>query len=732
MKRSLILVTLPICMLTHAQAPLTKVDKYYNEFNYYKVIETIGNNKDKASTKSKRELAISYKLLGDYASAENTYASVVSAPDKTINDVYAYAQILKMNGKYPEAEKQMEAYAALNAADKRAEMFKQNKALMTELLTDKNQFTIKNLDMNSAEQEFGATYFKDKVVFTSTKRSTHAVYRSWNGNRLAFLDLYVGTPDSKGELLATEQLDGFNKKYHEGPASFTKDGTHMFYTSENYRNKSADGKQKLELCEARLINGRYGNRIEKMYFDYNNKDYSNGHPALSADGNTLYFASDMPGGKGGIDIYVCTKNKDGTWNKPVNLGDKINTEGNEMFPFIHENGWFFFSSDGHPGLGGLDVFATEIKDGNIKKVINVGVPVNSSKDDFCFILNETKSAGYFSSNREGGKGNDDIYSFHMFKPFVFGKTIKGVAKDKENNILSGVNINFNDENGTLIASVTTDKNGSYTFNGDENKNYKLSGKKEKYFDALNSINTSVKEDAITSDLILEKDPGLQLYAMITEDKTGAPLDGVKLTLVDKVTGKSDIIITTSVGDHRWLLTDKKLNDNMNYDFILEKEGYLKKTVNYSKLIDKPGIYNVHEAVNLKMGKLETGIDLAKIIDMKPIYFDLGKFKIRTDAAIELDKIVKIMNDYPNMVVELGSHTDCRASAAENMKLSDKRAKASAAYIKAKITNPDRITGKGYGESVLLNNCGCEGKVKSTCPEEEHAKNRRTEFKVIKL
>jgi outer membrane protein OmpA-like peptidoglycan-associated protein len=232
------------------------------------------------------------------------------------------------------------------------------------------------------------------------------------------------------------------------------------------------------------------------------------------------------------------------------------------------------------------------------------------------------------------------------------------------------------------------------------------------------------------DLNLEKDPGLSFYVLITDSKTKSPLGDVTIQLVNNMTGKSASYTTNAKGDMIKPLADKKLNDRGSYNFVLSKDGYIPKTVTYNVVFDKEGQYDVHSTIDLSMDPVVA--DLRDLIEINPISFDLGKWNIRPDAKVELDKIVEVMNKYPGMVVELGSHTDCRASKTFNMRLSDKRAKSSAAYIKSKITDPERIYGKGYGESRLLNGCECEGAVKSNCSEEEHEKNRRTEFKVISI
>ena len=727
MKKALILFCFILPISFFGQSSLKKASSHYNNYSYSKVIEKLEDKKD-VNTDAQRKLAESYKITGNFAAADSVYSIIMQASDKTPQDIYAYAQILKMNAKYAEAQKQMDAYSALNAADSRTKLFNQNKTYTIDLLKDKGQFEVKNLAVNSTEQDFGVTYFKNEIVYTSSKHDINAAYRRWNGNNLPFLDLYIGKVEENGEITNSKKMSSLNKKYHEGPASYNKTGNIIIYTQDNYQSKSSDGIRKLELMESTFKDGEWG---EKNPFALNNKEYSVGHPALSADGNTLYFASDMPGGIGGVDIYRVIRNADGTWGKAENLGEKINTEGNEMFPFVHESGMFFFSSDGRPGLGGLDVFVSQLKNNQFAKVINLGTPVNGSKDDFSFVLNESKTKGYFASNREGGKGDDDIYSFNLLKQFQFGKTIKGVAVDKSGEILANVKVELVDDNGKVLNTLVTDKNGAYSFDVENAGAYKISGQKESYVSGKNNVSISEEQEFAEANVILEKDPGLSLVAIITDGVTKKALDGAKVTILENGNQPFDNFITKAEQGYRKTLPNNKVGDKLNYKIKIEKSGYLTKEVDFTYLISKTGDINIHEALDITLSKLEVGGDLAKMIDIKPIYFDLGKFTIRKDAAVELDKIVKVMNEYPNMEVELGSHTDCRATAVFNEKLSGNRANASAEYIKKSITKPERISGKGYGESKLKNGCACEGAVKSTCSEEEHQQNRRTEFIILK-
>ncbi len=402
-----------------------------------------------------------------------------------------------------------------------------------------------------------------------------------------------------------------------------------------------------------------------------------------------------------------------------------------MFPFIHPEGFLIYSSNGLPGLGGLDVFVA-LKDGNkFKNPENLGVPINSNYDDFALILDDQQESGYFSSNRVGGKGDDDIYLFRLLRP-LNKKLIVGVAKDQNGNILSGVEVNLYDENGNVIATVVTGADGKYQFEAEPNKFYSLDGTKPEYKKGTNTADTHTDDYIIEANLVLEISPKFSLYCIIKDEQTMQPLDSVKISMVDKIKNKTEIIYTPKTGDFYRKLNDRQLNDSLSYELTLEKKGYLTKKFVYNQKLYKEGQYNMHEEMNFLMQKIEKGVDLGKIININPIYFDLNKSDIRPDAAIELDKIVKVMNDNPTMVIELGSHTDCRGSKEYNRKLSDRRAKSSAAYIKARITNPERIYGKGYGESQLVNKCECEGSRKVPCTEKEHQQNRRTEFKIIKM
>lgn len=463
---------------------------------------------------------------------------------------------------------------------------------------------------------------------------------NWTGN--PFYDLYVSEIED-GQLKKPKQFDkGLNGKMHDGPASFSNDGTYMAFTKNNYKDKTKDKVVELQIHFSSFVDGKWS---KPEAFILNNPEYSVGHPCLTSDGKTMYFTSDMPGGYGGADIYRTTKGEGGAWSKPENMGDKVNTEGDEMFPFFQENNnTLFFASNGRFGLGGLDVFICEMQGSAAGRVYNAGAPLNTQSDDYAVIVNNKMSTGYFSSNRNGGSGSEDLYAFDLLKAIEIQKEIKGIAKDKDENLIPATFVTLLDDKGNVLDTLTTKSDGAFTFLVDSDKNYKLNGKKEKYSEGNNTANTFSKTAIVTADLIL----------------------------------------------------------------LLKKEEVVAQ-------------------------KIIVGADLGKILEFNPdkIYFDFGKYDIRADAEIDLAKIIQVMNENPNMVVELGSHADCRSTKGFNQILSDNRAKASADYVKKRITKPGRIYGKGFGETKLVNGCPCEGDAVSDCSEEEHQNNRRTEFIIVK-
>jgi len=732
------LISIPL--VTKAQSLTEKrAEKFFNRLAYVKAAELYQRAaKQKSNDRVYERLGDCYRLMGRPGQSETWYGKVAQGASPSPASLLYYAEALRANGKYAESQMWISKYYAVKDGDTRAKQYASAADDHYEKLTAQQPyFSIRSLEVNTVQADFGAAFFQDKIVFASSRIDKVSVQNVHTWNNMPFLNLYVSPRDKEGNLGSASTLNKrINSRYHEGPSCFSADGNTLYFTRNNYFNKKfgkdSKGVNNLKIFRATQAGGSW----KEENLSINSDEFSVGHPALSPDGRYLYFASDMPGGKGMTDIYRAEIKADGTLGAPENLGEGINTEGKEMFPFIDANGNLFFASDGQLGLGGLDVFyAPSNAQNGFGKAINPGAPVNSRADDFALVLDASGQSGYLSSNREGGKGDDDLYAITSLRPLKKTYFVKGIAKDKASSAaLPGATITLQDADGN-IQTASSDANGNYQFEIEPGKNYSIVASAKDYFELRASAALSASSDAteLPKDLLLEKDPGLSLYLLVKEKNSSTPLEGVKLTITDNMNGQQLGHFTTAAsGDWRNPLPGKKLGERVSYQIRLEKDGYLAKTVTYNASIEKAGPLNVHETLDISLDKIAVGLDLAKIIDIKPIYFDLGKSNIRKDAAAELDKIVKVMNENPAMVIELGSHTDCRSSAQSNTTLSDKRAKASAEYIRKKISKPERIYGKGYGETQLLNGCACEGAVKSTCPEEEHQKNRRTEFKVIKM
>jgi len=506
--------------------------------------------------------------------------------------------------------------------------------------TTAGDYKVENLDSNSSNSDFGTAFYgEDKIIFSSSKKSG-ILKAKWKINKQPFLNLYVGTISTDGSVSDVKQFSNrLNTKFHEASVSFTPNQKEVFFTRDNYYNsklgKNEEGITNLAIYKASVAPDGSWSDVRSLPF--NNVKYSVGSPSVSKDGKKIYFASDMPGSLGLTDIYVVDILENDTYGIPKNLGKKINTTGSDNFPFIDKENVLYFSSDSRKdGMGGLDVYAAKMYDSSISDVLHLGSPVNSSADDFAYILKNDINEGYFSSNRDGGKGDDDIYHFKASPPLKIecDQVVTGTVKDlKTGDLIDGAIVVLFDDKDGEVNSSTTGADGSYKFTVDCKKSYKIVASKENY-----------KQDSKT--FKTEENP------------------------------------------------DAKLNINLEIDPI--------------PAVVAPEVVVTKEKV---------------IVNINPIYFDFNKANIREDAVIELDKVVAIMQKYPELIIEGGSHTDVRGVDAYNLNLSSRRAKSTVKYIISKGIDANRITAKGYGETQIINQC-TEG-VK--CSESEHQQNRRTEF-----
>jgi len=475
MKRKIIiLVTLlsfGMSYLGQAQERLVnKGDLNYEEYSFRPAIDIYKRVMDKGfvSADLLKKLSNSYYFNADYVEAAETYKKLV---ENYSNDVgpehyFRYAQSLKSLGDYDGSDAMMAKFTELTADDIRAVAYKNDKDYMAEIKRNSGRYDVGPFEYNSPYSEFAPAFYKEGLIFSSDRDTGNlAKYRhTWNSKD--FLDLYKVNADSVSDNLVTKLGKLVNTRLHESTSVTTKDGGTMYFTRNNFKGgkyvKDENGVIRLKIFKSTLVDDVWQN-IEELSF--NSDAYSVAHPILSSDEKTMYFASDMPGSLGESDLFMVEINDDGSFGKPINLGNTINTEARETFPFLSSEKILYFSSDGHPGLGGLDVFGTKIADGKLDgAILNLGEPINSKMDDFTYIMDDASRKGYFASNRPEGRGADDIYSFTENRPLVFDckQEITGTVRDKiSNEVLVGATVIVIDENNQEILSTITDSEGKY-------------------------------------------------------------------------------------------------------------------------------------------------------------------------------------------------------------------------------------------------------------------------------
>jgi outer membrane protein OmpA-like peptidoglycan-associated protein len=730
MKAKTVITTILIVMLLVPVMSQTRKirtgNRYYSKYNYSQAVKYYSSVKEK-SLEVDRKLAHSYVMMHEFDKAEVVYGRIINYSNINFNDKWSYYKVLQQLGQYDKAYGMLNSMFDKNHSDSRVRSHIIAERYYNDLLQGKPSFEIRNLKMNSYHQDFAPAFYKDRVVFTSTRLKAAFSRRIWAGNQMPYLNLFISDVDENNEIGRGKSFDcRLNRKFHDGPVSFDASGNLMAITRNNYQGRSSDGTRNLQLFISEYVDGGWTTPVA---FPYNNAEYSIGQASLTPDGRNMYFVSDMPGGVGGTDLYRIERRSDGSWGQPENLKN-LNTEGNEMFPVYHPDGLLFFSSNGHPGLGGLDMFVSVVTGENYGKPKNLGIPINSSGDDFALVLDKDQKFGYLSSSREGGKGSDDIYAVNVLTPIKF-KKIKGVTKDTEDQIVANAEVSLILDD-KVVGRMNSDEQGRFEFAADQETMYSLTATKEDYHDGFNTANTNTPEDVVNADLILKKETQFTLKIIVLDGYLNAPIPEASLTLLNNNTKEQSVYYTNANGFYKLELSDNKLNDIISFNVKAEKNGYLTSAKTFTQLLYKETEYILIIQLDPLLKELKVGDDLGKKFKINPIYFDFDKYDIRPDAAVELDKIVQIMNEYPTMVIELTSHTDCRGSFTYNTILSDNRAQSSVDYVRQRITNPERIFGKGMGESKLVNDCACEGFKTCDCSEEQHQMNRRTEFIVIRM
>ncbi|TRX30268.1 OmpA family protein [Flavobacterium sp. ZT3R18] len=624
------------------KAKVSNADKKYDNYAYIDAIKTYEHVSDKGykSAEMFQKLGNAYFFNAELDKAAKWYGELFAlTSDVDPEYYYRYAHCLRSIGQNDKANEMLKLYNEKSDKPGKGESYIKEINYLDKIKANSGRYKIKDAGVNSQYSDYGSSFYNGKLVFTSSRDTGSLGQRKHTWTDQYFTNLYES--NLTGDSLTPGSPKKFSKsvksKFHEASAIFTNDGKTMYFTRNNYLEgkKGKDGNKVtlIKIYKASFVNNDWANIVE---LPFNSDNYSTAHPALSVDEKTLYFASDMPGTLGESDIFRVSINSDGSYGTPENLGKTINTAGKETFPFVTDDNEIYFASDTHSGLGGLDIFVSEIKtDGTFGEVQNVGADVNSPKDDFAYLINTKDRIGFFSSNRENGKGYDDIYQFLETRPIKCKYELNGVITELVSaEILPNSKMSLYDDQHKLLKTTESDDKGYYSFEIEGQKTYSVRAEKEEY---------TTTEKTVT---IAEKDCKTQL--------------------------------------------------NLTFEKAL--------------------------------CKVAVGDDLGKCFGIKWIYFEFDKSTIKPEAALDLAKILDVMGEYPNMKIDIRSHTDSRGTSKYNEGLSDRRAKSTKEWLIINGINPNRLSSKGYGENQLVNNCSDGVK----CSEDEHQQNRRSEFIITAL
>lgn len=611
--------------------------KFQNSIDLYKKILAKNPNNGKANY----FVAESFRQSNRIKDAEAYYAKAGGKGIDKDSVQFYYAEALKANGKYAEAKQVMSALAneaATPALKDRAKAEVDGISYIEKLETKTNFYKIKNLELiNTPSSEYSPVFLNNELYFTSSRGKD----RIYEATGTPFTDIYKVTSRGANVDITTvaPMPSGINSEsINDGCITFAPDGKTMVFAKGNSGKRK--GTEDVDLFISRFRNNVWS---EPVMININQPNAWDSSPAFSPDGRTLYFASNRKGGYGGDDIYSAQMDTRGRFSKPRNLGPEINTPGNELFPYVAEDMKLYFASDGHPGYGGLDLFVVKRLNGK-NTIENLGQPMNSTGDDFGLFLFRP-DRGFYTSNREGGKGDDDIYTFVNEDPNlkVVNYYLQGITytKDKEDQLLllPNTKVSLLDAKGEIMQDFVTGNDGKFLFRVYENEDYTLVGQTDGY--------------------------------------------------------------------------------------LMQREGYTTR----GKSVDVTTLKELLTTITLDTIVVLDKIELNKIFPMENIYYNFARAEIREDASKELDKLVQLLIDNPEIKIELGSHTDSVDTESYNLDLSQRRANSAVRYIIQHGISPDRIVAKGYGESKpIARNTNPDG----TDNPVGRQKNRRTEFKILEI
>lgn len=692
-----------------------KAERMYQALAYRNALElylyTVERHPD--NNEARQRIAECYFRLGNIEEAEKRYAELANMAQANPIYKYQYAQVLSIQGKYGEAERWFAEYAKAQTDDPRAAAKLDFIYSLSYYFRDSVLYTISNEPYNSNQSDFSPHFYKDQIVFVSArdrdlfikKKSLSAIDEDE-----AHLNVFVAP---KAAIESEKDIEPFygtalNSPLHDGPIVFFDNQKQVAFTRSNMRNGkpyvNKQGRINFKIFFARLGDDNKLSRLTE--FPFNDDEYSNGHPWVNEDGTIMYYASDMPGGVGGVDLYR-SELQNGKWSKPVNLGSKVNTLGDDLYPYVANDSALYYSSNGLGGLGGLDIFVSyNGKDDQFRLPSNLGYPLNTSSDDFALILDSSGRGGLFSSNRPGGVGYDDIYKFKVKSFFLTGKV---VDRFDSTAVIPEAEVSLFNSEGSKVGSAISNDHGIVHFDLAFDEDYNISAAKEEYswVDTL-AYSTFTRYMGGDSVLIPLWKQSLFAKGKVYSNETQSILPGASVRIDNLTDGTTETVVLDSLGEYTF-----KLEPNKKYKISSFKVGHL----------DKSFTLNTKDIFR---GILLNDILLEEIFEEKTvIQFDFDKSELRPDGIALLKPLLRTLNRKKKTTLNIGAHADAYGTKQYNQRLSERRAKAVLDYFVSNGIARSRIVARGFGEELLLNNCS-EG---TDCTEEENSLNRRAEMKV---
>ena len=713
MRITLFLAFLMISGWGVAQFKQKTADQHYANLDYAKCVRMYDElaskcveKPEKGSWENVRKSAMTHYHLFKMKDAIRRFEQLDGNNMLTEEDRIHYIHALRYDERYGKSNELIRESANLHKDNKYFSQLLADLDKFESLFADSNLFKVTEASINSGEGDFGPAYYANSLVFVSKSQNAGFVNPKYGWDGDYFLNVHQATiqPDSS---LGTPRMlkHAFLSRAHDGPVSFSPDGLEMVITKNVSERAKGKNLVVLGLYFSRYENGEW---TEPTPFEFNDPKYNFGHGVFSEDGQKLYFASNKPGGQGGADIYVCER-MNNSWTEPKNLGSTINTGRDELFPFVSDN-VLYFASNGHYGLGGLDVFEVDLSGGNVK---NCGAPVNSAHDDFGLIYDASGEIGYFSSNR-----GDNIDRIYHVKRNRFNILLNGtiVAKYKDFETVPNQEFTIHDMTTQESLVLTTDANGAFETKLKHDHDYRVYTKKQEFI-LLNEASVStqgIRQDSILNCQLVLKPTTIIVHLRVIEKESKKIIPDATTIITDYQTEWDTTLITSSEG-----MVTLKVDRNKVYWAHGAKKGFIDEDISFNSANETDKVIDLELALPpIKKGEK---------FKLENIFYDLNKSTLRPESKSSLDNLADFIIKN-NLRIELSAHTDSRGSNSYNQRLSQARAQSCVDYLIERGVSSKNILAKGYGETQLVN--GCKDGV--SCLEEEHQENRRTEVKILEV